>query len=86
LQYKYLNLLCLFVYFNYRFQHPLLEHFLGYGTTILTHRAYHPILAPVLQNDFQHTCNKRLLWDCEADKYKHKFQILRLTIDYVNVT
>ena len=29
--------------------------------------------APVLQNNFQHTCNKRLLWDCEADKYKHKF-------------
>ena len=34
---------------------------------------YHPIPAPVLQNDFQHTYNKRLLWDCEADKYKQKF-------------
>jgi hypothetical protein len=27
--------------------------------------------APTLQNGFQRTCNKRLLWDCEADKHQN---------------
>jgi hypothetical protein len=35
---------------------------------IYTHR---PISVPVFQSDFQRTCNKRLLWDFEADKYEN---------------